>query len=118
MAQFEDVRRAALGLPQVEEGLHRGGAAFRVGGKTFALWWVEGQRTIMKLDRTHQHFFFEVRPEVFQPCKVGTGVWSFVDLEPLADDEVADLVKDAWACVAPRRLAKALAPKTPPLALP
>ncbi len=80
MASFERVRLKALQLPMVEEGDHRGGPAFKVGKKAFALWWAQGARTIMKLPKARQEFLFAVRPEVFQPCPVGVGVWSFVDL--------------------------------------
>jgi hypothetical protein len=60
VANFDTLRRAALILPDVNEGVHRGGPAFRCRGKTFAFWWEEGARTIMKLDRDHQTFLFEV----------------------------------------------------------
>jgi len=104
MSKFDVLRRAALALPDVGEALHRGGPAFRCRGKTFALWWTEGQRTIMKLDREHQTFLFEVRPEIFAPCTVGVGVWSYVDLDALGDDEIVELTLEAWRTVAPRRL--------------
>jgi hypothetical protein len=38
MADFEPLRLAARGFPDVEECVHRGGPAFRVGAKAFALW--------------------------------------------------------------------------------
>lgn len=62
---------------------------------------------ILKLDRDHQQFLFEVRPDTFQPCRVGTGgVWSYVTLEDLDADEVADLVREAWAMVVPKKLSR------------
>jgi hypothetical protein len=110
MSTFDRVRWKALSLPRVEEGVHRGGPAFRLGGKTFALWWAEGARTIIKLRRDHQDFLFEVRPDAFQPCRVGVGVWSYVDLALLDDAEVDNLVHEAWTTVAPRALSKASKP--------
>jgi hypothetical protein len=106
MAKFDVLRRAALNLPEVEEGLHKGGPAFRCRGRTFALWWAEGERTIMKLEPGHQTFLFEVRPEIFAACPVGVGVWSYVDLQPLNDEEIGALTKEAWLTVAPRRLSR------------
>jgi hypothetical protein len=103
MADFEHLRLAALALPDVEEGAHRGGPAFRVGGKTFALWWAQGGRTILKLRPEHQRFLFEVRPEAFEPCQVGVGVWSFVDLEQLEGEELGELVVEAWSTAVPKR---------------
>jgi len=106
MSKFDVLRRAALSLPEVEEGLHRGSPAFRCRGKTFALWWADGGRTIMKLDREHQTFLFEVRPEIFAPCAVGVGIWTYVNLEALDDDEIVELTQEAWRTVAPRRLSR------------
>jgi len=111
MASFERVRLKALQLPMVEEGDHRGGPAFKVGKKAFALWWAQGARTIMKLPKARQEFLFAVRPEVFQPCPVGVGVWSFVDLERLADAEVDALVLEAWTTIVPRALARSHIPR-------
>jgi hypothetical protein len=91
MADFRQLRDMALRLPDVVEGVHRGGPAFRVSGKTFALWWAEGGRTIMKLSARHQPFLFEVRPEVFQPCRVG----------------------EAWSTVVPKRVSKAFVALAP-----
>jgi hypothetical protein len=113
MSDFDHLRRAALALPGVEEGEHRGGQAFRVRGRAFALWWAQGARTILKLDRNHQVFLFDVRPEVFEPCPVGTGVWSFVDLAALEDEEVDALTREAWNTVAPAALRR---PGSPPWA--
>ena len=107
MADFQDLRDLALGLPNVDEGLHRGGPAFRVAGKTFALWWAEGRRTIMKLSAPHQQLLFEVRPETFEPCRVGVGTWSFVDLSRIETRELAELVVEAWRTVVPKRISRA-----------
>jgi hypothetical protein len=107
MADFQHLRDVALRLPNVEEGLHRGGPAFRVAGKTFALWWAEGGRTIMKLAAAHQQLLFEVRPEIFQPCRVGVGTWSFVDLSQVGESELSELVVEAWTTVVPRRVSRA-----------
>ena len=82
MASIEDLRRLALALPGAWETTYRGEPWFQVGKKSFALHWKD--RFILKLDKEHQHFLFEVRPQTFQPCPVGTGgVWSFVVLEDL-----------------------------------
>jgi hypothetical protein len=106
MAEFEQIRRASLRLPGVEEGAHFGGPEFRVGRRTFALWWAKTGRTIMKLDRAHQELLFEARADVFAPCRVGTGVWSFVDIEKLDEAEVDALVVEAWSQVTPKRVSR------------
>ena len=81
-----------------------GGAAFRVRGKMFAMWREAGGRTILKLPREFQFILFETRPEAFEPCKVGTGTWSYVDIEALQDAEVKKLVLKAWSTVVPKSL--------------
>jgi hypothetical protein len=109
MADFRQLRDVALSLPGVDEGVHRGGPAFRVAGRTFALWWAEGGRTIMKLSAPHRELLFEIRPDVFQPCRVGVGTWRFVDLAKVEDNERPDLVIEAWSTVVPKRVSRALA---------
>jgi hypothetical protein len=62
-----------------------------VGKKTFALGW-KG-RAILKLDKIHQVFLFEVRPETFEKFPMGANYWSYVELANLDDDELVDLVR-------------------------
>jgi hypothetical protein len=87
-----------------------------VGKKTFACQF--GGRTILKLDKDHQDFLFEVRPGTFTKCRVGTGYWAYVELDQLDDDELADLVREAWATSVPKRVSRpylaAQAGKPPP----
>jgi hypothetical protein len=75
-----------------------------VGTKTFALGW-EG-RTVLKLDKGHQHFLFEVRPDTFQKFPMGPNAWSYVELEHIDDDELADLVREAWSTVVPKKISR------------
>jgi hypothetical protein len=107
MPSFDDVRRLAHALPGVEDATHMGREqALTVAGKTFALTW-DG-RTILKLDKRHQDLLFEIRPDTFQRCKVGTGYWSFVALDDLATAELAELVREAWGTVVPKKLSQAV----------
>jgi hypothetical protein len=75
-----------------------------VGKKTFALHW--RGRTILKLDKGRQDFLFEVRPETFSKCRVGTGYWSYVELDRLDDAEFADLVREAWSSIVPKKVSR------------
>lgn len=113
MASLEDLRRLALALPGAWEDSYRGEPWFQVGKKSFAL--RSKDRVILKLDREHQHFLFEVRPETFQPCKVGTGgVWSYVVLEDLDEEELADLVLEAWSAIVPKKVSRGYLPSRTP----
>jgi hypothetical protein len=113
MASLEDVRRLALALPGAWETEWYGEPWFQVGKKSFVL--RSKDRFIFKLDREHQHFLFEVRPETFQPCKVGTGgVWSYVVLEDLDETELADLVLEAWSTIVPKKVSRGYLPSRTP----
>ena len=104
MATFDDLRRLALALPGAEEITYRDHPWFNVGTKTFALSW--GGRTILKLDKGHQLLLFEVRPETFQKFPMGPSFWSYVELDHLDTAELADLVREAWAMIVPKRVSK------------
>ena len=49
---------------------------------------------------------FEVRPETFQKCKVASNWWSYVDLEQLDAEELADLVREAWSMIVPKKVSR------------
>ena len=84
--------------------IYKGYPWFNVGKKTFALHWNE--RVILKLDRAHQELLFEIRPETFQPCKVATGYWSYVEIDHLDRDELAALVREAWSTIVPKKVSR------------
>jgi hypothetical protein len=108
MATFDDLRRFALTLPEAVEVAYRGEPWLVVRKKTFALWSGREGRAIMKLDREHQQMLFDVRPDTFTPCKVGTGgVWSTVDLAKLTKKEVEALTLEAWTQVVPKKMSRA-----------
>jgi len=103
-ASVEDLRRLALALPGAHEVTYKGDPWFNVGKKTFALN-IRG-RTILKLERQHQEFLFEVRPDVFSKCPVATSYWSYVELDRLDDGELADLVLEAWSQIVPKKVSR------------
>jgi hypothetical protein len=75
-----------------------------VGKKTFALH--TGGRAILKLDKPHQELLFEARPETFSMCKVATNYWSYVELGNLDDDELSNLVLEAWCNIVPKKVSR------------
>ena len=83
---------------------YRGNPWFNVGKKTFAL--VLDGRVILKLDRGHQELLFEVRPETFRKFPVATVHWSWVEIAHLDDTELADLVREAWAQIVPKKVSR------------
>lgn len=75
-----------------------------MGKKTFALH-LRG-RTVLKLERQHQEFLLEVRPDTFSKCPVATGYWSYVEIDQLDDAELADLVREAWSTIVPKKVSR------------
>jgi hypothetical protein len=61
---------------------------------------------VLKLDKAHQELLFEIRPETFQKCKVATVFWSYVELSHLDDAELADLVREAWSQIVPKKVSR------------
>jgi hypothetical protein len=105
VATWGDVRAVALTLPGAWENDWRGNPLFQVGKKGFVQTW-QG-RVIMKLDRDHQELLFEARPDVFSPYTAGALRWSWVDIEALDAGELADLVREAWTQVVPKKVSRA-----------
>lgn len=106
MADIEDLRRLALALPGAHEVTYKGDPWFNVGKKTFAL--ALGGRVVLKLDKPHQELLFEIRPDTFQPCKVATVHWSYVQVEHLDEAELAALVREAWTQIVPKKVSRPL----------
>ena len=108
MATWDDIRAAAMALPLVRESDMLGEPAFKVGKKGFVHAWKGG--VFMKLDKGRQELLFEVRPEVFKPMVAGAMRWSWVGIEALEPDELAELVREAWTMVVPRKVSRAHTP--------
>lgn len=81
---------------------YKGSPWFNVGKKTFACRF--GDRTIMKLDKAHQELLFEIRPDTFRKCRVGTGYWSYVELGDLDEAELAALLLEGWCSIVPKKV--------------
>lgn len=82
--------------------------SLRANDRMFALWWQPNRTAILKLEREHQQMLFEVSPEIFTPCKVGTGMWSYVDIGKLTTAQLKALVTEAWSQVVSKKMRKAL----------
>jgi len=108
MSNVHSLRRIALSLPEAYEQDHFGGPSWRVAKKIFASCSPGKNRATLKLDRDQQMILFEVRPETFSPAVWGALVWTYVELDRIEDDELAELVKLAWRQVAPKALLKAI----------
>lgn len=113
LAPIDRVRRIALALPETSERLSHGEPAWFVGGKkVFASWedhhhggpivglWLAAAPGL-------QEILVGAEPQRFyRPKYVGVRGWIGVNMDAAQDwDQVADLIRDSYRLVAPRRLA-------------
>ncbi|HXV01324.1 MAG TPA: MmcQ/YjbR family DNA-binding protein [Caulobacteraceae bacterium] len=104
--RFEEVRAAALALPEAIEADHHGFPSFRVGGKIFATLRREPARLMVKLDAEDQHNFCAAQPDIVSPV---AGYWgrkgsTLVDYARAEPQMIGSLLRLAWSKSAPERL--------------
>lgn len=100
----DDIRRAALALPEAYEAPHFHMASFRVGKKIFCTLHTAEPRIMLKFGPEDQHNLAD--GEVIAPVP---GYWgrngsTFVRYEKLPPERLPELMRLAWATVAPKRL--------------
>ena len=110
MTTFADVRRVALGLPEVEEKLTwETDITFRVRDKIFAIGGEGADRVSIKASLEEQAELLEMDPVTFaKSAYVGRFGWVTVDLARVDPDLLTSLLRSAWRRTAPKRLAATL----------
>ena len=110
MPTFEDVRRIAFSLPEVDEVLTWGtDVTFRVRSKIFAIGADGSTHASIKSTPFMQADLIERDPETFASAAyVGRFGWVTVDLERVDPEELEALIRAAWRQTAPKRLASTL----------
>jgi hypothetical protein len=113
MPVFEDVRRLAMALPEVEEILTwETDLTFRVRGKIFAIGGEGATRVSIKARLARQAELIDLDPATFaSSAYVGRFGWVTVDLERVDPEVLADLIAGAWRLTAPKRLLGAMEPE-------
>jgi hypothetical protein len=106
----DDVRRFALGLPEVIEELTWGtDLTFRVRGKIFAITGEGSTGVSFKASLDDQAALVGSDPETFRPSAyVGRFGWVTVQLAGVSDAMLEQLLRSAWRRTAPKRLAATL----------
>lgn len=111
MAGWKDVRRAALTLPEVEEGTAYRHQAFRVRGKVFAAMSPHEPGTlVVRVDLEERPLLIDARPDVryvtphYEPYDR-----LLLRLEAADPEELAERLTDSWLLAAPKGLAAAYA---------
>ncbi len=77
-------------------------------GKFFAGLRDNGQTAVVKVEKGEKQLLMEAEPEIFfeTPHYEGWGYF-LVHLSEIEEDELAEVVEDAWRLAAPKRLVKA-----------
>ncbi len=107
---FDDVRRLALDLPQVEERLTwETDVTFRVRDKIFAIGGDGATHVSIKTDLETQAELLEMDPATFaKSAYVGRFGWVTVDLDRIDPSLLESLLRGAWRRTAPKKVAAAL----------
>jgi hypothetical protein len=105
------VLKVMQGLPGAEE--HEGWAgqpAFKVRNKGFAYLSEDESRLMLKALREEQHALVAENPDVYSPgWEGGRFAWLQIDLAVADEEEVAELITEAWRLTAPKYLIAQLA---------
>lgn len=108
MLTCDDIRRLALALPEAHEAPHFEATSFRVKDKIFCTMG-DAPRVTLKFDPEDQHNLVQAHPGVVAPVEGywGRSGWTTVDCAGLENELAVELMRMAWARVAPKRLLKA-----------
>jgi hypothetical protein len=100
----DDIRAAALALPEAYEGSHFDVQDFRVNRKIFCTIHADQPRAVLKLDPEDQHNLAD--GDAVQPVDnaYGRKGWTYLYFERLPPEKLPGLMRMAWATVAPKRL--------------
>ena len=107
MLTCDDVRAAALAMPEACEASHFGVADFRVNRKIFCTLHADQARAVLKLDPEDQHNLLDGEALTRVDGAWGAKGWTYLCYERLEPGRLPSLIRLAWATVAPKRLLKA-----------
>jgi hypothetical protein len=101
-------RRLALSFPEAEEKETWGHPTFRVRDKMFMAMSSDGAGASVKATREAQAALVGSEPDTFSiPAYVGVHGWVGIELSRVDDEELAELVEEAWRMTAPKRVVRA-----------
>lgn len=107
MTTIDAVRELALSLPRTTEGLVRDSVRFRVGRIVYLAF--SDDETLMgfAFPKDEREALVQSEPEKFRMPRTSDlrYNWVVAQLDALDDDEMRELVQDAWRMVVPKRLA-------------
>jgi hypothetical protein len=108
MVTIEDVRGVASALPRTSEGLVRGQVKFRIGRIVWLALSRDGSTMGFAFPKELRKALVESDPDKFSlPSKSDMRYhWVHVRLAAIDEEEMRELVEDAWAFCVPKRVAE------------
>jgi len=109
MATIDDVRALTAGLPRSYEALVRGRVKFRVGSYVYLSFSRDENVMGFAFPKEERDALIQTWPDKFmQPSQGDLRYnWVLARLDAIGDQELLELVFDAWRMVVPKRLAAA-----------
>ena len=105
-AAFEPVRRAATGLPEVEESTSYGTPSLKVRGKFLTRLKEDGETIVLRADFDSRDAMVRMQPDVFYITDHYRDYPAvLVRLKKVGRARLRELLADGWRLVAPRSLA-------------
>jgi hypothetical protein len=96
-AEFENVRRIALSLDNVEEGTSYGTPAFKVGGALFVRMHQDGESLVVRTDFDQREELMASDPETYYITDHYLNYeWILIRLSRVHPDALRDLMRMAW----------------------
>ena len=105
LAAFEPVRRAAVGLPEVEEDTWYRTPSLRVRGKSFTRLREDGETLVVLIDFDSRDSMLRLQPEVFYLTDhYRNSPAVLIRLSAIRRPQLREVLADSWRRVAPRTL--------------
>ena len=102
---YETVRQLALALPEVQDGTSYGTPACKVKGKLFVRFHQDGESLVVRVEFPERESLLKADPETFYITDHYLNYpWILVRLANVREDQLSELLKQAWRLVAPPRL--------------
>ena len=108
MVSTDEIRAFALTLPRTTEGLVRGQVKFRIGRIVYLAISRDGSTMGFAFPKEWRDALVESEPEKFSLPSQGDMRyhWAHVRLDAIDEQEMRELVEDAWAFCVPKRVAE------------
>jgi hypothetical protein len=103
-AAFENVRRIALALGNVEEGTSYGTPAFKAGGELFVRMHQDGESLVVRTDFEQREELMASDPETYYITDHYLNYeWILIRLSRVHPDALRDLIRMAWRLASTRK---------------